>query len=118
MTEWHARYRGPGVMVYWHVEKNSACVYSQLKTCSAPEAAAMLEGLLHHGTDAQLDRNYTDTHGATITAFAFCHLLGFRLLPRIKRIGAARLYGPGLPDDPDVERTSAGAVRAARSTGT
>jgi len=107
MTEWHARYRGPGVMVYWHVEKNSACVYSQLKTCSAPEAAAMLEGLLHHGTDAQLDRNYTDTHGATITAFAFCHLLGFRLLPRIKRIGAARLYGPGLPDDPPWNNLSA-----------
>ena len=24
MTEWHARYRGPGVMIYWHVEKRSA----------------------------------------------------------------------------------------------
>jgi len=46
MTEWHARYGGPGVMVYWHVERNSACVYSQLKTCSASEAAAMLKGLL------------------------------------------------------------------------
>lgn len=103
MTEWHARYGGPGVMVYWHVERNSACVYSQLKTCSASEAAAMLEGLLRHGTDAQIDRNYTDTHGATITAFAFCHLLGFRLLPRLKRIGAARLYGPGLPGDPPWE---------------
>ena len=21
MTEWHIRYRGPGVMIYWHVEK-------------------------------------------------------------------------------------------------
>ncbi len=28
MTEWHARYRGPGVMIYWHVEKNSVCIYS------------------------------------------------------------------------------------------
>jgi len=50
-----------------------------------------------------IDRNHTDTHGATITAFAFCHLLGFRLLPRLKRIGAARLYGPGLPGDPPWE---------------
>jgi hypothetical protein len=23
MTEWHQRYRGPGVMIYWHVEKNA-----------------------------------------------------------------------------------------------
>ena len=29
MTERHARYRGPGVMIYWHVEKNSVCIYSQ-----------------------------------------------------------------------------------------
>jgi TnpA family transposase len=91
MTEWHARYRGPGVMVYWHVEKHSACIYSQLKTCSAPKAAAILEGLLRHGRDAEIDRNYTDTHGATNTAFAFCHLLGFRLLPGIKRIEVPRV---------------------------
>jgi TnpA family transposase len=31
MTEWHARYSGPGVMIYWHVEKRATCVYSQLK---------------------------------------------------------------------------------------
>jgi hypothetical protein len=34
MTEWHIRYGGRGVMIYWHVDKNSACIYSQLKTCS------------------------------------------------------------------------------------
>jgi TnpA family transposase len=33
MTEWHQRYHGPGVMIYWHVEKKSLCVYSQLKSC-------------------------------------------------------------------------------------
>ena len=27
--------------------------------------------------------------------FAFCHLLGYRLLPRLKNIGSARLYRPG-----------------------
>ncbi|TXS19676.1 hypothetical protein EAO68_02060 [Streptomyces sp. wa22] len=31
----HQRYRGPGVTIYWHVEKKSLCVYSQLKSCSA-----------------------------------------------------------------------------------
>ncbi len=30
MTEWHNRYRGPGVMIYWHVERKSVCIYSQL----------------------------------------------------------------------------------------
>jgi TnpA family transposase len=94
MTEWHVRYRGPGVMIYWHVERKSACIYSQLKTCSASEVAAMIEGLLRHLTSAEIDRNYTDTHGASIVGFAFTHLLGFRLLPRLKNIGKARLYRP------------------------
>ncbi len=61
MTEWHARYRGPGVMVYWHVEKKQLCIYSQLTTCSASEVAAMLQGLLHHDTDAEVESNVTDT---------------------------------------------------------
>jgi Tn3 transposase DDE domain len=46
MTEWHVRYGGPGVMIYWHVEKNSVCIYSQLKACSSSEVAAMIEGVL------------------------------------------------------------------------
>jgi hypothetical protein len=70
MTEWHQRYGGPGVMIYWHVERRSACIYSQLKTCSASEVAAMIEGLLRHLTSTEIDRNYTDTHGASIVGFA------------------------------------------------
>ena len=95
MTEWHARYGGPGVMIDWHVERKSVCIYSQLKSCSASEVAAMIEGLLRHSTSAEIDRNYTDTHGASVVGFAFSHLLGFRLLPRLKNIGSARLYRPG-----------------------
>ena len=51
MTEWHIRYGGRGVMIYWHVEKNACCIYSQLKRCSSSEVAAMIEGVLQtlHG---------------------------------------------------------------------
>ena len=94
MTEWHARYRGPGVMIYWHVEKRSVCIYSQLKSCSSSEVAAMIEGLLRHCTDAEVDRNYVDTHGQSAVGFAFTYLLGFTLLPRFKNIGSQRLYRP------------------------
>jgi hypothetical protein len=89
MTEWHQRYRGPGVMIYWHVEKKSLCVYSQLKSCSASEVAAIIEGVLRHCTDVEIDRQYTDTHGASIVGFAFAHMLGFNLLPRLKNVGSA-----------------------------
>ena len=75
MTEFHARYGGHGVMIYWHVEKKQLCIHSQLTTCSASEVAAMLEGLLRHCTEAEIEANYTDTHGASVVGFAFCHLL-------------------------------------------
>ncbi|GAC1404680.1 MAG: hypothetical protein NVSMB52_18540 [Chloroflexota bacterium] len=45
LTEWHIRYRGPGIMIYWHVERKSTCIYSQLKSCSSSEVAAMIKGI-------------------------------------------------------------------------
>ncbi len=95
MTEWHIRYGGRGVMIYWHVEKKSTCIYSQLKRCSSSEVAAMIEGVLRHCTDMTVDRQYVDSHGQSEVAFAFCHLLGFDLLPRLKAIGKQKLYRPG-----------------------
>ncbi len=94
MTEWHIRYGGRGVMIYWHVEKNSVCIYSQLKTCSSSEVAAMIEGLLRHSTEMKVEKNYVDTHGQSVVAFAFCHLLGFQLMPRLKGIHKQKLYRP------------------------
>lgn len=94
MTEWHIRYGGRGVMIYWHVDKNSACIYSQLKTCSSSEVAAMIEGLLRHCTNMKVEKNYVDSHGQSEVAFAFTHLLGFNLMPRLKAIHKQKLYLP------------------------
>jgi len=94
MTEWHVRYGGPGVMIYWHVEKHSVCIYSQLKTCSSSEVAAMIEGVLHHDTEMDVEKQYVDTHGQSEVGFAFCYLLGFALLPRLKNLKKQRLYRP------------------------
>jgi TnpA family transposase len=79
-------------MVYWHVEKRSACIYSQLKSCSSSEVASMIEGVLRHCTDMQVEKNYVDSHGQSEIAFAFCRLLGFQLLPRLKAIHSQKLH--------------------------
>ena len=100
MTEWHIRYGGRGVMIYWHVDKKAACIYSQLKRCSSSEVAAMIEGVLRHCTDMFVEKNYVDSHGQSEVAFAFCHLLGFDLLPRLKAIASQKLYRPS-PGNPD-----------------
>ncbi|MFG2826814.1 Tn3 family transposase [Streptomyces sp. NPDC048434] len=94
ITEYHARYGGNGVMIYWHVERKNVCIYSQLKSCSSSEVAAMIDGLLRHCTDAEIESQYVDTHGASVVGFAFTELLNFRLLPRLKNIGSIRLYRP------------------------
>ena len=94
LTEWHIRYRGPGIMVYWHVEKKALCIYSQVKRCSSSEVAAMIEGVLRHCTDMTITKNYVDTHGQSEVAFAFTHLLGFQLMPRLNGIHRQRLYLP------------------------
>jgi TnpA family transposase len=94
MTEWHIRYGGRGVMIYWHVEKKAACIYSQLKRCSSSEVAAMIEGVLRHCTTMEVEQQYVDSHGQSEVAFAFCYLLGFDLLPRLKAIAAHKLARP------------------------
>jgi TnpA family transposase len=94
MTEWHVRYGGRGVMIYWHVERKSACIYSQLKRCSSSEVAAMIEGVLRHCTEMAVEKSYVDSHGQSEVAFAFCHLLGFELLPRLKGLARQKLYRP------------------------
>ena len=60
----------------------------------------MIEGVLRHNTEMQVEKNYVDTHGQSEVGFAFCHLLGFQLLPRLKNLKRQRLYRPatGEPD--------------------
>ena len=91
MTEWHARYGGRGIMIYWHVDRKSTCIYSQLKRCSSSEVAAMMEGVLRHCTDMEVTQQYVDTHGQSEVAFAFSYVLGFDLLPRFKLIARQKL---------------------------
>ena len=99
-TQWHVRYGGRGVMIYWHVDKNSLCIHSQLKSPSSSEVASMIEGVVHHCTEMEIDRQYVDSHGQSTIAFAFCQLLGFQLMPRLKAIPVQKLSRPdaGQPD--------------------
>lgn len=94
MVEFHARYKGRGVMVYWHVEKKALCIYSQLKTCSSSEVGSMIKGILDHCTDMIINKAYIDTHGQSMLGFGAGELLSFDLLPRLKNIYSQKLYYP------------------------
>jgi TnpA family transposase len=94
ITKWHVRHGGRGIMIYWHVERKSLCIHSQLKSPSSSEGASIIEGVVHHCTEMEVDRQYVDSHGQSTVAFAFCRLLGFHLLPRLKAIHAQKLSRP------------------------
>ncbi len=91
ISEYHNRYGGRGVMIYWHVEKNACCIHSQLKSVSSSEVSAMIEGVLRHCTEMSVQKNYVDTHGQSEVGFAFAHLLGFSLMPRLANLNKQRL---------------------------
>jgi TnpA family transposase len=93
-TEWHARYGGRGILVYWNVEQGSIVVHSQTLRASASEVHAMVEGAIRHSTSMNVEGNYVDSHGPSEIGFAITRLLGFDLLPRIKQINRIRLYRP------------------------
>ena len=91
-AEWHARYGGRGVMIYWHVDKRSCVVFSQIKTCSSSEVGSMIRGVLDHDTNMEINEIYVDTHGQSTIGFAFSYLLHFDLLPRLKNINRQKLF--------------------------
>ena len=88
------------MLIYWHVERKSMAIHSQLIACTASEVAAMVDGAIRHGTTMQVDGNYVDSQGQSEIGFGLTRLLGFDLLPRIKRINKIRLYRP-LTGEPD-----------------
>ena len=92
MSEWHYRYRKKGVMIYWHVDKKSLCIYSQLKDCSSSEVGSMIKGIIDHDTEMDMNRVFVDTHGQSVIGFAISYLLNFSLYPRLKAINKQKLY--------------------------
>lgn len=114
MSEWHSRYQGRGVMVYWHVATSAICIYSSLKTCTSSEVASMIEGLVRHDTEMRVERNFVDSHGQSEVAFGFSQFLNIELMPRLKRIKHERLYLPDkelLGDLPSLQGVLARPIR-------
>tara|TARA_Y100000588_G_C14269376_1_gene931579 strand:- start:764 stop:3691 length:2928 start_codon:yes stop_codon:yes gene_type:complete len=94
LTEWSPRHHNDGVMIYWHVNDQYICVYSQLKSCTSSEVASMLQGILNQDTDMDIESQYVDSHGKSELGFALSYLEKFDLLPRYKTIGKQKIYLP------------------------
>src|SRR5262249_57353988 len=85
-TQWHVRYGGRGIMIYWHVERKSLCIHSQLKSPSSSEGASLIEGGVHPFTERGIGSPYGDFPRPSPGAVAFCWLAGFPLPPRVEGV--------------------------------
>lgn len=88
----------PGRLVYTHVSDQYSPFHSKLINVGDRDATYVLDGLLYHESELQIQEHYTDTAGFTDHLFALMHLLGYRS-PRIRNIGDTRLYTP--TNDPE-----------------
>ncbi len=79
-------------MFYTHISDQYAPFHIKVISATDRDATHILDGLLDHESDLQIQEHYTDTSGYTEHLFAICHLLGFRFAPRIRDLADKRLY--------------------------
>ena len=81
-------------MFYTHISDQYVPLSARVVNVGVRDSTYVPGGLLHHGSDLAVEEHYTDTAGFTDHVFGLMHLLGFRFAPRIRDLGATRLFIP------------------------
>lgn len=89
----------PSAMFYTHISDQYSPYFTQPISATVRDATHVIDGLLHHQTDLQIEEHYTDTAGYTDHVFALCNLLGFRFRPRIRDLADKKLYSVRKPSE-------------------
>jgi len=84
--------RAPGVQFYTHISDQYAPFYTNVINATVRDATHVLDGLLYHESDLDIEEHFTDTTGFTDHVFALMHLLGFRFAPRIRDLNDKKIY--------------------------
>ncbi|WP_043634677.1 Tn3 family transposase [Chromobacterium haemolyticum] len=94
LAGYHFRYRKMGAVAYRHVANNYIAVFRHFIPPGVWEAIYVIEGLLKAGLSVEAETVHADTQGQSATVFAFTHLLGIKLMPRIRNWKNLLLYRP------------------------
>ncbi len=94
LSEYHIRYGGYGGIAYHHVADSYVALFSHFIPCGTWEAVYIIEGLLKNRSDIQPDTIHADTQGQSTPVFALAHLLGIKLMPRIRNWSDLTFYRP------------------------
>lgn len=94
LSEYHIRYGGYGGIAYHRVSDTYVALISQFISCGTSEALYIIEGLYKNLSDIQPDTVHADTHGQSTPVFALAHMLGIKLMPRIRNWKNLNFYRP------------------------
>ncbi|KND57946.1 Mobile element protein [Candidatus Burkholderia verschuerenii] len=94
LVGYHFRYRKMGAVAYRHVGNNYIATFRHFIPPGIWEAIYVIEGLMKAGLSVQADTVHADTQGQSAAVFAFTHLLGIKLMPRIRNWKDLVLYRP------------------------
>ena len=94
LAEYHIRYGGYGGIGYYHVSDTYIALFSHFIPCGVHEAVYILDGLLNNDSDIKPVEVTGDTQAQNAVVFGLAHLLGIRLMPRIRNWKDLTLYRP------------------------
>lgn len=83
---------GKGATIYRFTSDQFSSYYTKIIHTNSRDAIHVLDGLLHHETDLNIEEHYTDTAGYTDQIFGLTHLLGFKFAPRIRDLADSKLF--------------------------
>ncbi|EGO9014440.1 Tn3 family transposase, partial [Enterococcus faecalis] len=102
---------GKGATIYRFTSDQFSSFYTKVINTNARDAVHVIDGLLHHETELNIEEHYTDTAGYTDQVFGLSHLLGFRFAPRLRDLADAKLYTIQKPNDfPKLENLLRGRI--------
>lgn len=77
---------GKGATIYRFTSDQFSSYYTKVIHTNSRDAIHVLDGLLHHETDLNIEEHYTDQ------IFGLTHLLGFKFAPRIRDLSDSKLF--------------------------
>ncbi|MEU2687180.1 Tn3 family transposase [Streptomyces hygroscopicus] len=84
----------PGGIAYHHISDTYIALFTHFIPCGVWEAVYIIEGLLKDTSEVKPTTVHADTQGQSQPVFALAYLLGFDLMPRIRKWKGLTFYRP------------------------
>ena len=94
ISEYHIRYGGYGGIAYHHVSDTYIALFSHFIPCGVWEAVYIIDGLIKNKSEIEPDTVHADTQGQSLPVFALSHLMGIKLMPRIRNWKDLKFFRP------------------------